>query len=108
MVGYQSIIFAFFTKLSAISEGLLPEDRRLTTMFKYITLESGLIAGMAMIVGGLAASMYAVGIWKARSFGALDPFHTLRIVIPAATLIVLGSQTILSSFFLSGLGLRRR
>jgi glycosyltransferase involved in cell wall biosynthesis len=108
MVGYQSIIFAFFTKLFAISEGLLPEDARLTKMFKYITLESGLIAGVVMIVGGLAASIYAVSLWKARFFGPLDPFHTLRIVIPASTLIVIGSQTVLSSFFLSVLGLRRR
>jgi hypothetical protein len=45
---------------------------------------------------------------RARSFAPLDPFQTLRIVLPAATLIVLGFQTILSSFFLSVLGLRRR
>jgi len=108
MLGYQSVIFAFFTKLFAITEGLLPEDPRLTRLFKYLSLESGLIAGAAMIIGGVAGSVYAVNIWKAHSFGALDPFHTLRIVIPAATLIVLGSQTILSSFFLSVLGLRRR
>ena len=108
MVGYQSIIFAFFTKLFAISEGLLPDDPRLTKMFKYVTLEAGLIAGVAMIAGGVVASVYAVSIWKARAFGSLDPFQTLRIVIPAATLIVMGSQTILSSFFLSVLGLRRR
>lgn len=108
MLGYQSVIFAFFTKLFAITEGLLPEDPRLTRLFKYVSLESGLIAGAAMIVGGVAASIYAVSIWKAHSFGALNPFHTLRIVIPAATLIVIGSQTILSSFFLSVLGLRRR
>jgi glycosyltransferase involved in cell wall biosynthesis len=108
MLGYQSVIFAFFTKLFAITEGLLPEDPRVTRLFKYVSLESGLIAGAAMIVGGVAASIYAVSIWKAHSFGALNPFHTLRIVIPAATLIVIGSQTILSSFFLSVLGLRRR
>ena len=108
MVGYQSVIFAFFTKLFAITEGLLPEDPRLTRLFRYITLESGLVAGFAMVVGGVAASVYAVSIWKARSFGPLNPFYTLRIVIPASTLIVMGSQTILSSFFLSVLGLRRR
>jgi len=108
VVGYQSVIFAFFTKLFAITEGLLPPDRRLTKLFKYVTLESGLIAGAAMVIAGIAASVYAVGIWKARSFGSLDPFQTLRIVLPASTLIMLGSQTILSSFFLSVLGLRRR
>jgi glycosyltransferase involved in cell wall biosynthesis len=108
MLGYQSIIFAVCTKLFAITEGLLPEDPRLMRMFKYVTLESGLIVGAVMTLAGVAASLYAVGIWRAHSFGALDPFRTLRIVIPAATLIVLGFQTIFSSFFLSVLGLRRR
>jgi len=108
VLGYQSVTFAFFTKLFAISEGLLPEDPRLTRMFKYVTLESGLVAGVLMIVAGIAASIYAVSIWKARAFGSLDPFRTLRLVIPASTLMVLGFQTILSSFFLSVLGLRRR
>jgi glycosyltransferase involved in cell wall biosynthesis len=108
MLGYQSVIFAYFTKLFAITEGLLPEDPRLTRLFKYVSLESGLIAGAAMVIGGVSASVYAVSVWKAHSFGALDPFHTLRIVIPAAALIAMGSQTILSSFFLSVLGLRRR
>jgi hypothetical protein len=32
----------------------------------------------------------------------------LRLIIPATTLLTLGGQTILGSFFLSILGLRRR
>jgi hypothetical protein len=32
----------------------------------------------------------------------------MRIVIPAALLLILGVQTVFSSFFLSVLGLRRR
>ena len=108
LIGYQSVIFAFFTKLFAITEGLLPEDPRLTRLFRHVTLESGLIAGVGMVIAGIMASIYAVSIWKERSFGALDPFQVLRIVVPASTLIALGSQTILSSFFLSVLGLRRR
>jgi hypothetical protein len=33
---------------------------------------------------------------------------TLRLVIPGVTLTALGAQTVLSSFFLSVLGLRQR
>jgi hypothetical protein len=49
-----------------------------------------------------------LGIWSGRDFGALDPFRVFRIVIPSATAITLGSQIILSSFFMSILGLRRK
>ena len=57
---------------------------------------------------GLGATIYAVGVWQGRHFGPLDPTRVMRVVIPAAFLLTLGFQVILSSFFLSILGLRRR
>ena len=107
-LGYQSIIFALFTKVFAISEKLLPEDPRLNKLFQYVTLEAGLVCGILMVAAGLALSIYAVLSWRAQAFGPLNPSHTLRMIIPAGLLIQLGVQTILSSFFLSVLGLRRR
>ena len=108
IIGFQSVVFAFFTKIFAISEGLLPEDPRLTKAFKYITLETGLAAGSLLVVAGLAGSLYAFIHWSLGSFGALDATRTLRIVIPSLTALMLGSEVILSSFFLSVLGLSRR
>jgi len=107
VIGYQTVNFAVFTKVFAITEGLLPEDPRLNKLFRYVTLETGLIAGGLLFFGGLALSLYALSSWGAHSFGPLDPSHTLRLVIPAVALITLGLQTILSSFFLSILGLKR-
>jgi hypothetical protein len=107
IIGYQAVIFAVFTKVFGITEGLLPEDPRLTTMFRYIQLETGIIAGSLMLVGGVGLSVYALSFWSATSFGPLDPSRTLRLVIPAVTMIALGLQTVLSSFFLSILGMKR-
>ena len=107
IIGYQTVIFAVFTKVFAITEGLLPEDPRLTMMFRHIKLEIGIIAGGLLLVAGIGLSVYALSFWSATSFGPLDPSRTLRLVIPAATLITLGLQTVLSSFFLSILGLKR-
>ncbi len=108
LLGFQAIAFAVFTKLFAISEGLLPPDPLLDRWFRYITLETGLLAGTLMILCGLGTSVYALGFWESRHFGALDYPHTMRIVIPAALFLILGVQTVFSSFFLSVLGLRRR
>jgi glycosyltransferase involved in cell wall biosynthesis len=108
VLGFQTVAFALFTKIFAISEGLLPEDPRLNTLFRYIKLESGLILGGLLLLAGIIISIYALSSWGAQSFGPLNPSVTLRMVIPAVTLICLGLQLILTSFFLSILGLKRR
>ena len=108
IAGYQSIVFALFTKVFAISERLLPEDPRLTRLAKVFHLESGLAAGAAGMVAGIALLAGAVSQWWVANFGALDYSHTMRWVIPGVTLTTLGFQTILSSFFLSVLGMKRR
>lgn len=107
IIGFQAVSFAIFTKIFAISEGLLPEDRRLKKVFRYINLETGLISGGALLFIGMAGSIYAFNTWEANSFGALFPSQTMRIVIPAVTCLALGFQMILNSFFLSVLGLQR-
>jgi glycosyltransferase involved in cell wall biosynthesis len=107
LIGFQAIAFAVFTKVFAITEGLLPRDARLDKMFRIITLEIGLIVGGLCTVGGLAASVYALKFWGSRGFGPLEVMHTMRTVVPAAASMILGFQIVLSSFFLSVLGLAR-
>jgi glycosyltransferase involved in cell wall biosynthesis len=108
IIGFQAILFAVFTKVFAISEGLLPQDKRLDSLFRYITLEGGLIVASLLILAGLAGTAYSYWFWDQLSFGNLDPARTMRIVIPAVTALTVGFQTLFSSFFLSILGLRRR
>jgi glycosyltransferase involved in cell wall biosynthesis len=108
LIGFQSIVFATFTKVFAISEGLLPEDPRLNRMFRYITLEVGLVAGVLLILAGAGAWVLGLEYWRIRQFGPLDAEKTLRIVIPGVVCFTLGFQVVLSSFFLSVLGMSRR
>lgn len=106
--GYQSAIFAFMTKIFAIGEGLLPEDERLTRLFRVATLERGLVVGFVTIAFGMVLLGVAVNQWRMRNFGDLNYIDTMRWVIPGMTLTVLGFQSILSSFFFSILGMHRR
>jgi glycosyltransferase involved in cell wall biosynthesis len=108
LLGFQLVAFAVFAKVFAISEGLLPEDPRLSRAFRYLTLETGLVAGGLLAAVGLAGSVLAVSDWAGKSFGRLDLDQMLRVVMPSVFAITLGVQTICGSFFLSILGLRRR
>ncbi len=107
-VGYQLITFAVYTKVFAIAEGLLPQDKRMELLFEYVRLETGLIAGAFMTLAGLLLSGYAVWIWRLHGYQGLDYSSTMRLVIPAALAITLGFQTVFSSFFLSVLGMNRK
>ncbi|HEY5081442.1 MAG TPA: hypothetical protein VII91_05895, partial [Bauldia sp.] len=69
-------------------------------------LEKGIGAGAVLLLVGLGLALYAVGVWDEVGFGPLRPTETMRIVIHAATSIVLGFQLIYGSFFISVLELR--
>ena len=88
-------------------EGLLPPDPRLTRWSRFASLERGLLVGAAAMLAGLALLGGSVAQWWAVGFGHLSYAHTMRWVIPGMTCTTLGFQTILFSFFLSVLGLRR-
>jgi glycosyltransferase involved in cell wall biosynthesis len=107
-LGYQSILFALCSKTFAVAQGLLPEDPRLQRFFQWANLEKGLLAGAAACCTGFVLLLVAVNDWRLAGFGPLDYARTMRWVIPSVTLCTLGSQTILSSFLVSILGLRRR
>jgi len=108
LCGYQAVLFAIFAKTFAISEGLLPEDPKLTRFYRLVNLERGLLLSFAALMVGALLLLIAVNIWRQNGFGPLDYSRTMRIVIPGAMLTALGIQTMFSSFFVSILGMRRR
>ena len=108
LLGYQLVVFAVFTKVFAITEGFAPMPGYLDRLFRHVTLEGGIAVGAAVALVGLGALALATWSWGTLDFGGLDPRVTMRQVIPGAVLLVIGIQTIFSSFFLSVLGIRRR
>lgn len=106
--GYQAILFGALTKVFAVNEGLLPEDPRLTRLFRIVRLEEGLLVGAASMIAGIVFLAVSINQWRARHFGHLDYAQTMKWVVPGVTLTALGFQTVLWSFFTSILGMRRR
>lgn len=105
VVGYQAILFAAFARIYATIEGFLPARQWLEDLTERITLEAGVLTGIALTTAGALLTVVAVIIWGGSGFGPLHYRETLRIVIPASTLLILGVQTVFSSFFLSILGI---
>lgn len=108
LCGYQSVLFAIFSTTFAISEGLLPENPRMTRFFQIVNLERGLVLAVGTLTLGLLLLLAAVNIWRKTGYGSLDYAQTMRLVVPGAMLTALGFQTVLFSFLVSMLGMRRR
>ena len=66
------------------------------------------LVGIGLILIGSAGSIVALFSWGTASYGELDPSQVLRVVIPSTLALTLGSQIVLSSFFLSVLGMARK
>ena len=108
LLGYQLIVFALFTKVFAITEGFQPMPGYMDRLFRHVSLELGIVVGLLLTLVGFTTLAIVTWSWNRVGFGELDPRFTMRAVIPGAILLVLGIQTIFSSFFLSVLGIRRR
>jgi glycosyltransferase involved in cell wall biosynthesis len=108
LVGFQAVLFALLSRVFALTSGLLPLTKTWQRLFKYFTLEAGIVVGGCLFLAGVTGSLLAVQIWDSEGFGPLDSRQTLRMVIPAVLNLVLGCQIVMASFFLSILGLQRK
>jgi glycosyltransferase involved in cell wall biosynthesis len=106
VVGYQAMLFAVFARIYAMTSGFLPGKAWITELNEKLSLEAGALAGLGLILAGLAMSVVALFVWGDAGFADLDYRETLRLVIPAGTMLILGVQTVLASFFISILGIQ--
>ena len=103
--GFQAVSFALFTKILAISRGYLPPDDRINRLGGTFRLERGLLVGALVLLIGLGTAIVSFLRWGDAGWSGLDPGEQLRLVVPAMLGIVLGSSIVLTSFYLSILGM---
>ena len=60
-----------------------------------------------MFLAGVAIAVQSVVDWGGGGFGALDPSHSMRLVIPAAATMLLAVQTANGALFMALLKIRR-
>ena len=107
LIGFQFILFYGLTKVFTVENELLPKSNKYDKLFKLINLEKGLIVGAILVIIGIILSFSAYFDWQAINYGDIENTSTLRSVIPAITLMLLGVQVILFSLFFSILGLKK-
>jgi glycosyltransferase involved in cell wall biosynthesis len=103
ILGYQVLTLGLYAKSYALSIGVLRQDRAFSFLSRYYSLERGLWTGFLLFVVGTVVDAWILVHWIHSNFGALD---AMRPALLASTLMVVGAQTMFSSFFLSLLSIR--
>ncbi len=94
LAGAQAVFFSVLSRVYAMAHGLLPETRSWRTWLNVLTLEHGIVLGLLAAIAGAVIG----------GFG-LTAEASLKLTLPGAVLLALGTQTVLASFFLSLLGM---
>lgn len=105
ILGFQIVTTGLFAKTYSHAARLYAPDRTLKVLMRLFNLERGLVVGMVLFLAGFAIDIRILMQWLASGMGSLD---AVRPAIQASTLMIIGAQTIFSSFFLSMLALPRR
>lgn len=105
ILSYQIFHMGVFAHSFAIREGFLKADSLTSFFQRHFTLEKGLILGGIVFLAGSGVTLFIFIEWFSKNFGAL---YRIRESIFAMTLIIIGLQTVFSSFFISLLFLKRK
>jgi uncharacterized membrane protein YfcA len=95
-------------RVYAASEGFLPDSPLLQRARHVFSLELGLAIGALLLLASAVLSVIAFVRWGHSNLHHLDYEAAMRLVIPAVVALMLGVQTIFSSFFLGVLGIKHQ
>jgi hypothetical protein len=104
LLGVQTVSVGLFAKVFSYSARFDRQQHSLDLWLKRVTLEQGLIVGAILALVGLVGDVWAFRNWAASGFGQ---FHVARTLIFWSLWLFIGVQVIISSFFLSMLGIGR-
>jgi hypothetical protein len=98
ILGMQILMTGLFAKTYSQTLRLGRNDRVLRFINTWFSLERGLLFGAFLFLTGLAVDTDVLIGWLRQGMGQLN---AIRPITLASTLMIIGAQTIFSSFFLS-------
>jgi len=105
VLGFQVVTTGLFAKTYSHAARLYTPDRTLAVLMRLFNLERGLGLGTLLFLAGFVIDAIILVNWLRSGMGSLD---AIRPAIQASTLMIVGAQTVFSSFFLSMLALPRK
>jgi hypothetical protein len=105
LLGYQTVLFAVFARIFAMTQGLLPPQGRMKAIFKHVTLESGLMLGLALLFAGFGGSLATLLGWRRTGYGPFSCSTHCASRFPRRSQSHLEHKPSSQAFFLSVLGL---
>jgi len=104
IVGFQIFITGIYAKKLAVKYDFEKEKKFMKWLSSRINLEKGILLGLLMSLLGFFAGLNIIYKWAKNGFGAI---YEMRLALFALTLVVIGLQTIFSSWFLSMLEIEK-
>ena len=105
LLGAQVISLGVYAKMYSLVSHLIESDLLIGWFTKYFNLERGIILGGSIFLVGLFINGVILYQWVMTDFGSL---FRIREAILAMTLMVVGAQSVFSSFFISMLQIQKR
>lgn len=106
IIGFNLVLFAIQSRYYGYRSGLIPNPPKFGSLMRYFNLERGLFLGFTMITLGIGLGFWAFIVWSRFQFGDLNPQMIMRIVIPSVSVIIMGTQVVFFSFFMSILDIK--
>jgi len=105
LLGFQIINLGLYAKAYSFKQYFERDDKFIEKFYRYFRLEWGLVIGFSLFMVGLLMDFFILYSWIKGGFGALLQVSKASF---ATTLMVMGVQTIFSSFFLSMLDIKKK
>ena len=105
LLGYQILLLGLSAQTLSRHRGFSKSGSLIQFVHRYFTLERGLILGFVTFAVGFLIDGWIAYSWVKSGFGALQK---IRPALFSLLLMVLGTQTVFSAFFLSMLGIPRK
>lgn len=97
MIGFNIISMFFMVKLYAYNHQFIP-NRKSVNWNERLHEDTFIFSGIILVIAGIILSVCALLYWRHRGYMELVPEVTMRIAIPAVTLLEVGLQSVFSGF----------
>jgi hypothetical protein len=104
ILGYQLVNLWVFAHVFGEQQGYFVPDKNMVFITRNFNLEKGIMIGLALFFIGFGMNSFVFLEWWRSSFGDL---HRIRESLVGITFMIIGLQTVFSSFFMSLLVMRR-